>query len=174
MRKIIIVAAISAVLCGCTTTKTRHIEGKGMWANGKTGSVAIGHLDIEAIPEGVVSARFSYDEDTAWLQPQIKTHKVRVTLTGTNALDKIDGIAKAICEAYQSVAPEIVEKNAALSANPLLGQSTLSSVAASAKSLAETKAAIKSAKNAIKGAACADGDCASNADCKDCTSSGVR
>lgn len=136
-----------------------------MWANGKTGSVAIGQLDIEAIPEGVVSARFSYDEDTAWLQPQIKTHKVRVTLTGTNALDKIDGIARAICEAYQSVAPEIVEKNAALAASPLIGQSTLASAAASAKSLAETRAAVKSAKNAIKGAACADGECAPGGVC---------
>lgn len=156
MKKLIIIAALAASFCGCMgLDRSRYIEGKGMWANGKTGSVAIGALEIDAIPAGVESARLAYDEDTAWLQPQIKTHKFRVTLTGTNSIEKIDEIVKSISDAYQSTAPAIMQSNAQVATSPLLGASTLATAAASAKSLAETKAALKAAKSKLD-AACKD------------------
>lgn len=159
MKKLIIVAALAALACGCAT-KSRHVELKGMYVNGKTGAVAIGYGEVDAIPEGTESATMRYSEDTAWLQPQIKTHDIRVLLTGTNAVEHIVDVVKSICDAYQSTAPAIMQSNAQVATSPLLGSSTLATAAASAKSLAEAKAALKSAKATLKSAACSDGSCA--------------
>lgn len=154
MKKLIIIAALAALACGCAT-KSRHVELKGMYVNGKTGAVAIGYGEVDAIPEGTESATMRYSEDTAWLQPQIKTHDIRVLLTGTNAVEHIVDVVKSICDAYQSTAPAIMQSNAQVATSPLMGSSTLATAAASAKSLADAKAAIKAAKANID-AACKD------------------
>lgn len=105
MKKIALFGIISAValLSGCAT-KSVVAEGKGMYANTKSGVVGIGSFDIEAIPETTESAFIRYYEDTAWLSPSTKTHSVKVFLTGTNSIDKVDRIVDSICTAFSSSA----------------------------------------------------------------------
>lgn len=89
-------------LSGCAT-KTRNVELDGMYAS-DAGTLAIGSLDVMAAPMGEESAMIRYEEDTSWLSPHIKTHEIKIMLTGTNSIEKADEIVKSICEAFTQVA----------------------------------------------------------------------
>jgi hypothetical protein len=89
-------------LSGCAT-KTRNVELDGMYAN-EAGTLAIGSLDVMAAPMGEESAMIRYEEDVSWFVPHIKTHEIKIMLTGTNAVEKADEIVKNICEAFTQVA----------------------------------------------------------------------
>lgn len=94
-----IVAIVFAVaLAGCST-KTRSLELKGMYAS-EAGTVAIGSVEVMSAPEGEESASLQYSEDTAWLSPSTKTHKIKVMLTGTNSVEQLGGIVSSICGAF--------------------------------------------------------------------------
>lgn len=99
MKKIMIIVAVALAITGCAT-KSIVADGKGMYANTKTGVVGIGSFDIEAIPEYTEAAFVRYAEDTAWLSPSTKTHSVKIILTGTNSVENVDSIVKSICEAF--------------------------------------------------------------------------
>lgn len=100
------VAACGAVLIGCNTPpKTRSIEAAGMYANPATESLAIGKVEVVAIPEGEESAIIKYAEDNAWLCPSLKLHEIGVYLTGTNSVASATNIAASICQAFIAVAP---------------------------------------------------------------------
>jgi hypothetical protein len=90
------------VLCGCST-KTRSIELDGLYMN-KTGTLAIGSADVMTAPIGEETATIRYEEDTAWLSPNIKTHEIKIMLTGTNAVSSATGIVESICKAFTAVA----------------------------------------------------------------------
>ena len=97
--------AILLGLClftGCRT-KTRNLDLAGMYAS-EAGTVAIGKIELMSAPTGEESAHIRYKEDTAWLSPSTKTHEVKILITGTNAVDKVDGIVKNICEAFKVAA----------------------------------------------------------------------
>ena len=97
--------AILLGLClfaGCAS-KTRNLDMAGMYAS-DAGTLAIGKVEVMAAPQNVESAHIRYKEDTAWLSPATKTHEVKILITGTNAVDKVDGIVKNICEAFKVAA----------------------------------------------------------------------
>lgn len=91
-----------ALLTGCRT-KTRNLDLAGMYAS-EAGTVAIGKIELMSAPDGAESAAIRYKEDTAWLSPGTKTHEVKILLTGTNSVEKADGIVKHICEAFKVAA----------------------------------------------------------------------
>ena len=97
MKRLMIVAAITAALCGCAT-KSRSFDAKGMYAS-ESGQVAIGKIHVDAIPEGTDSAVVHYSEDTAWIS-DTKTHCVDVILTGTNSVGSASNIVSSICTAF--------------------------------------------------------------------------
>lgn len=148
MKKLICCCAIAA-LCGCAT-KSAYIDGAGMYANGKTGIVGIGALDIQAIPDSIESAFVKYAEDTAWLSPSTKTHEVKVILTGTNATEHIEKVVASICDAFKS----------APSSTPIVGGANVFDVLKSAQK------AVSDAKNAD---ACEGDACNYQPGCSDCT-----
>lgn len=97
--------AILLGLClfaGCAS-KTRNLDMAGMYAS-EAGTLAIGKVEVMSAPKGEESAHIRYKEDTAWLSPSTKTHEVKILITGTNAVDKVDGIVKNICEAFKVAA----------------------------------------------------------------------
>lgn len=89
-------------LCGCST-KTRNIELDGLYVN-KSGTLAIGSVDVMAAPIGEETATIRYEEDTAWLSPSVKTHEIKIILTGTNAVSSATGIVGSICKAFTTFA----------------------------------------------------------------------
>ena len=89
-------------ICGCAT-KTRNIELDGLYVN-ETGTLAIGSADVMAAPMGEETATIRYEEDTAWLSPGVKTHEIKIMLTGTNAVSSATGIVESICRAFTTVA----------------------------------------------------------------------
>ena len=68
-----------------------------------TGQLAIGKVTVDAVPEDGESAIIHYAEDTAWLSPTTKTHKIDVFLTGTESASHAKDIASRICEAFVAV-----------------------------------------------------------------------
>lgn len=100
MKKLMIVAAAAAILCGCAT-KSRSFDAKGMYAS-ESGQVAIGKVHVDAIPEGTDSAVIHYSEDTAWIS-DTKTHDIDVILTGTNSVTNASTIVSSICDAFVAV-----------------------------------------------------------------------
>ena len=92
----------AALLTGCAA-KTRNLDLAGMYAS-EAGTVAIGKIELMSAPDGAESAAIRYKEDTAWLSPGTKTHEVKILLTGTNSVEKADGIVKHICEAFKVAA----------------------------------------------------------------------
>lgn len=98
MKKLMFIAAV-ALVAGCAT-KTRSVEIDGMFVQGETGILAIGTADVVASPVGEETAVVKYAEDTAWLCPSVKTHAIKIQLTGTNAVAKIEKIVDSICKAY--------------------------------------------------------------------------
>ena len=101
MRIITIMSAAAAALAlaGCAT-KTRNVEMDGMFVQADSATMAIGSIDVMAAPVGEESAIIKYGEDTAWLHPETKTHFIRVQLTGTNCVEKVDSIVDHICKAF--------------------------------------------------------------------------
>ena len=102
--------AILLGLClftGCAS-KTRNLDLAGMYAS-EAGTVAIGKIELMSAPDGAESAAIRYKEDTAWLSPGTKTHEVKILLTGTNSVEKADGIVKHICEAFKVAASPSLE-----------------------------------------------------------------
>lgn len=89
-------------LTGCKT-KTRNLDLAGMYAS-EAGTLAIGKIEVMSAPKGEESAHIRYKEDTAWLSPSTKTHEVKILITGTNAVDKVDSLVKSICEAFKVAA----------------------------------------------------------------------
>ena len=89
----------SLLLIGCAT-KTRNVEMDGMFAQADSATLAIGSVDVMAAPVGEESAIIKYGEDTAWLSPETKTHSIRIQLTGSNCVDKVDTIVEHICKAF--------------------------------------------------------------------------
>ena len=92
----------AALLTGCAS-KTRNLDMAGMYAS-EAGTLAIGKVEVMSAPTSEESAHIRYKEDTAWLSPSTKTHEVKILLTGTNAVEKADGIVKNICEAFKVAA----------------------------------------------------------------------
>lgn len=90
------------LFAGCAS-KTRNLDMAGMYAS-EAGTLAIGKVEVMSAPINEQTAQIRYKEDTAWLSPSTKTHEVKILITGTNAVDKVDGIVKNICEAFKVAA----------------------------------------------------------------------
>ena len=103
-----ITLASLALLTGGCRTKTRNLDMAGMYAS-EAGTLAIGKVEVMSAPTGEESAHIRYKEDTAWLSPSTKTHEVKILITGTNAVDKVDRIVKNICEAFKVAASPSLE-----------------------------------------------------------------
>lgn len=88
-------------LCGCAT-KSHHIDLAGCYAT-QAGTLAIGSIEIQSAPEGVESAMVSYEDSKAWFG-DIKEHRIRILLTGTNSVNAADLIVRDICSAFTAVA----------------------------------------------------------------------
>ena len=118
MKKLLIVAALAAIATGCTSpAKMRDIELKGMYVNGYSEVLAIGSGRLTSIPGEREALAAHYSEDTAWLQPNIKTHSLDIFLVGTNSVENSTEIIKSICEAFKEVAPSIAKTNADVAKN---------------------------------------------------------
>jgi hypothetical protein len=83
-------------LCGCAA-KSHHIDLAGCYSAG--GGIAIGSMEIQSAPEGVESSMLSYEDSKAWFSEQ-KEHRIRILLTGTNAVTSAKSIVKEICDAF--------------------------------------------------------------------------
>jgi hypothetical protein len=70
------------------------------------GAVAIGSFEVQSAPEGVETAMVSY-EDSKALLADMKEHRIRILLTGTNSVQSADGIIKNICKAFVASVPVI-------------------------------------------------------------------
>ncbi len=101
MKKLFISAVMGAALVsGCKSDRVKSCEIDGMFIQSASGTLAIGSIDIMASPNGQESAVIKYAEDTAWLSPSTKTHEVKILLTGTNSMLKVDAIVESICRAF--------------------------------------------------------------------------
>lgn len=114
---------VLAAVTGCSTTKSRSVEAQGMYVS-ETGQLAVGKVQVDAVPENVDSAIIHYSEDTALLSPSTKTHKIDIVLTGTNSTANASDITTAICNAFVSVAPAL----ASAEASAPKGKTTLDTV----------------------------------------------
>lgn len=103
MKKLMIGFVLAALCVGCGTTQARKVYGKGMYANSKTGLVGIGWISVITIKDGEESVSIGYEEDTAWLSPSTKTHKIDILLTGTNSSHQAAKIVEAICTGFVNV-----------------------------------------------------------------------
>ncbi|MCR5838050.1 MAG: hypothetical protein K6G94_00255 [Kiritimatiellae bacterium] len=110
---ICLVVALAYVLTGCATQKKmRDIELKGMYVNGYSEVLALGWGRLTSIPGDKEALAAHYEEDTAWLQPNVKTHKIDIFLVGTNTVASSADIIDSICKAFAEVAPAVSKENA--------------------------------------------------------------
>ena len=109
---ICLVVALAYVLSGCATEKMRDIELKGMYVNGYSEVLALGWGRLTSIPGDKEALAAHYEEDTAWLQPNVKTHKIDIFLVGTNTVSSSSAIIDSICKAFAEVAPAVSKENA--------------------------------------------------------------
>jgi hypothetical protein len=100
---LVVCVVVLALFAGGCATKTRNLDLDGMYAS-ETGTLAIGSVEVMAAPVGEESASIRYKEDTAWLSPSVKTHEIKIMLTGTNAVSSATGIVENICRAFTTVA----------------------------------------------------------------------
>ena len=108
-----LVFALALVVSGCATQKKmRDIELKGMYVNGYSEVLALGWGRLTSIPGDKEALAAHYEEDTAWLQPNIKTHKIDIFLVGTNTVASSSDIIGSICKAFADVAPGVSKENA--------------------------------------------------------------
>ena len=118
-RKAAILAALglASLFVGCAT-KTRTVDLAGLYAS-ETGTLAIGQVEVMAAPQGEESATIKYAEDNAWLAPSMKKHSIKIMLTGSNSVDKVNAIVERICTAFSKVTGEEKENlNATISPAP--------------------------------------------------------
>ena len=98
---------------GCKSPqKMRDIELKGMYVNGYSEVLALGWGRLTSIPGDKEALAAHYEEDTAWLQPNVKTHKIDIFLVGTNTVASSSDIIGSICKAFAEVAPAVSKENA--------------------------------------------------------------
>ena len=98
---------------GCKSPqKMRDIELKGMYVNGYSEVLALGWGRLTSIPGDKEALAAHYEEDTAWLQPNVKTHKIDIFLVGTNTVASSSDIIDSICKAFAEVAPGVSKENA--------------------------------------------------------------
>ena len=108
-----LVFALALAVSGCATQKKmRDIELKGMYVNGYSEVLALGWGRLTSIPGDKEALAAHYEEDTAWLQPNIKTHKIDIFLVGTNTVASSSDIIGSICKAFAEVAPAVSKENA--------------------------------------------------------------
>ena len=93
------------VICSGCATKSRHLDISGAYLN-QAGTVAIGSIEVQSAPEGVESAMVSYEDSAAWFS-DVKEHRIRILLTGTNSVTAADGIVSNICAAFTATAPAL-------------------------------------------------------------------
>ena len=114
MKKLMTIAALAAICAGChSPKKVRDIELKGMYVNGYSEVVAIGQGRLTSIPGEREALAAHYEEDTAWLSPSTKTHKLDIFLVGTNSVSSSQEIIGSICKAFSEVAPQVAATHAA-------------------------------------------------------------
>ena len=185
MKKAILIAALAAILAGCQTPKKmRDIELKGMYVNGYSETLAIGAGRLTSIPGDKEALAAHYEEDTAWLHPSIKTHKIDIFLVGTNSVASASEIIASICRTYGEVAPQVAASDAEVAKTG--GATPLDVV----KAGGEVRKAVQLAKTAAGSvgvqsggansptppltqsptstADCIDGACADGSACADC------
>ncbi len=108
MRIAIFAALVALAYCvaGCKSPqKMRDIELKGMYVNGYSEVLALGWGRLTSIPGDKEALAAHYEEDTAWLQPNVKTHKVDIFMVGKNSAAASPKIIEDICKAFAEVAP---------------------------------------------------------------------
>ena len=105
--------ALCYVIAGCKSpAKMRDIELKGMYVNGYSEVLAIGSGRLTSIPGEREALAAHYEEDTAWLQPNIKTHKIDIFMVGTNSSQNATQVIESICKAFAEVAPTVSKDDA--------------------------------------------------------------
>ena len=98
---------------GCKSPqKMRDIELKGMYVNGYSEVLALGWGRLTSIPGDKEALAAHYEEDTAWLQPNVKTHKIDIFLVGKNSAENSPRIIEDISKAFAEVAPAVSKENA--------------------------------------------------------------
>lgn len=115
MRLAFLVALVALAYCvaGCKSPqKMRDIELKGMYVNGYSEVLALGWGRLTSIPGDKEALAAHYEEDTAWLQPNVKTHKIDIFLVGKNSAENSPKIIEDICKAFAEVAPSVAKENA--------------------------------------------------------------
>ena len=173
MRIALIAALVAAAyfVCGCAgPQKMRDIELKGMYVNGYSEVLAIGQGRLTSIPGEREALAAHYEEDTAWLQPGIKTHKIDIFMVGTNSSQNATQVIESICKAFAEVAPTVSNDDADVAksvstATPLDVVKAGGEVRKDIK-LAKAAAAKAGVPSAVPSAASACPDCG-HADCPD-------
>ena len=100
MKRLILALVVAAAICGCVTEeKAVDVAGKGMWANAKSGKIAIGSLSVSTIPADTESAVLRIDEDTAWISDRF-TRDIDLRLTGTNSVSHLSEAIREICATF--------------------------------------------------------------------------
>lgn len=95
-----LILGIAVLFCGCVTEeKAVDVAGKGVWANAKSGKIAIGSLSVSTIPADTESAVLRIDEDTAWISDRF-TRDIDLRLTGTNSVSHLSEAIRAICATF--------------------------------------------------------------------------
>ena len=105
MKKLLFVA-LAATLAGCGSTKSRHLDISGAYVT-QSGTFAIGSVESQSAPEGIESAMVSYEDSAAWFS-DVKEHRIRILLTGTNSTASADCIVSNICKAFTATAPAVL------------------------------------------------------------------
>ena len=119
MKKLMMIAlaaCAAAMMAGCfgTPGKVRDIGLKGMYVNGYSETLAIGMGRLTSIPGEREAFAAHYREDTAWLQPNIKTHELDLFIVGTNSTASASDVVKSICLAFAEVTPTVSSNNTAV------------------------------------------------------------
>lgn len=172
---VVVLIALCYVIAGCKSpAKMRDIELKGMYVNGYSEVLALGWGRLTSIPGDKEALAAHYEEDTAWLQPNVKTHKIDIFMVGTNSSQNATQVIESICKAFAEVAPTVSKENAEV-AKSVATVTPLGVV----KSGGEVRKAVQLAKIAADkvstggagsstslSADCADGSCTTG-DCTD-------
>lgn len=110
---VVVLIALCYVIAGCkSAAKMRDIELKGMYVNGYSEVLALGWGRLTSIPGDKEALAAHYEEDTAWLQPNVKTHKIDIFMVGTNSSQNATQVIESICKAFAEVAPTVSKENA--------------------------------------------------------------
>jgi len=109
---LLMVLAVAGIYCsaiflaGCTSApRAKDVNLRGLYANPASETVAIGSAKITLLPDTIESFVAHYEEDTAWLNPDKKTHALDIYMTGTNSTSSAQGVIEAICKAFAAQQP---------------------------------------------------------------------